>query len=249
MDRLRIWQARTSSTRGFMQPESAAISDTLLAFQTRSGVTGDVAEIGVFFAKSAALAALHTRPEESLVLCDPYIPEEARALVASLKAEKVDYPISRSSHIVGTPAVHQYARRCRWIHIDGEHSGKAVSHDLALADHWLADAGVISCDDFMNPAYPQITAAIFHYLGRHRYELSMFLRGHNKCYLTRPKATHSYLAMIARDLHRELSARRVESFSVFKTPYPSDMNCFGVGFRFSDQDYYGLDEDPSVVVI
>jgi predicted O-methyltransferase YrrM len=206
LERLRAWQANTATTPGFLDVGSAAIWDTLLAFQSRSGIAGDIAEIGVLHGKSAVLAALHTRPEERLVLCDLSFAEEVRQLLRSVKAEGVEYLAGSSGHLVGLPAFQQYARRCRWIHIDGDHSGQGISQDLALADQWLADAGVISCDDFMNPAYPQVTAAIFHYLDRHRYELSMFLCGYNKCYLARPKVTHSYLTMIARDFYRELAA-------------------------------------------
>jgi len=248
LERFRHWQSITSNTPGFFQMESAAVWDVLLSFQDHAGITGELAEVGVYHGKSASLAAVHARSDETLLLCDLAFPEGARALIASIKADGVVYLSGSSARLVGTATFHQYARRCRWVHIDGEHSGQAVTHDLALADQWLTDAGVISCDDFMNPAYPQITAAIFHYLDQHKYELSMFLCGYNKCYLARPRATHSYLALIAHDLHRELTARGIVSLSVYKTTYPSDMNCFGVSFRFADRDYYGLDENPSRIV-
>jgi hypothetical protein len=47
------------------------------------------------------------------------------------------------------------------------------------------------------------------------------LCGYNKCYLARPKVTHSYLTMIARDFYRELAARGVGDFSVYRPPTPA----------------------------
>lgn len=251
MDKLQQWKSITENVQGFFMPEAAAVWDVLLEShnQAKTYATGNVVEIGVLRGKSAALAALHTRADEELILCDLYLSDEVKHLIASIKSEKVTYLEGNSANLVGSSKALEYAKRCRWIHIDGDHTGQSVTHDLMLADQWLSEKGIICCDDFMNPVYPQLTAAIFHYLNNHPYELTMFLCGYNKCYLTRPKSSHLYLEMILNQLYKELSIRGVQNFSVYKTTLPSDMNCFGVSHRFSDHDYYGLDDDPTLVVI
>ena len=244
------WNALTATTPGYFMPEAAATWDALLDFQESSGLRGVLGEIGVYYAKSASLLALHVRDEELLLLIDQGFPPEARALLTGLvPPERLRLVQKRSSQIVSLPEATSLARRFRWFHIDGEHTGEAVVNDLDLACRWVDDSGIVCLDDFFNPMYPQVTAAAFHFLARRAYELTLFLCGHNKGYLCRPMAAPRYLAAIATDLVSELARRGVRNITVCKTTAPSDMNCFGVTFRFADRDYYGLDSDPSRLLL
>ena len=63
-----------SDVPGWFYPESAAIWDTLLSYQTARNVYGNRMEIGVFQGKSAAMAALHSRGEETCILVDSRFP-------------------------------------------------------------------------------------------------------------------------------------------------------------------------------
>jgi predicted O-methyltransferase YrrM len=159
MEKLQSWQAITENVQGFFMAESAAVWDVLLEFhdQTDSFVAGNILEIGVWRGKSAALAALHTRSNEELILCDTHFSDETKRLLSSIKPERITYLEGNSANLVGSSEALRYAKQCRWIHIDGEHTGQSVTHDLMLADQWLSEKGVICCDDFMNPAYPQVS--------------------------------------------------------------------------------------------
>ena len=41
----------------------------------------------------------------------------------------------------------------------------------------------------------------------------------------------------------------MKEITIYKTDYPSVLNCFGIGSRWGDFLYYGLDEDPTQVLI
>lgn len=251
MTHFHTWQSVSSDIKGFFLEESAAIWDLLLENQNQSATytPGSIAEIGVLYGKSASLAALHARKDEKLVLCDLNFSDEVKSMISSITSVEVVYLQGNSANLVGSQEAQKYAKQFRWIHIDGEHTGQGVTHDLMLADQWLNERGIICCDDFMNPVYPQLTAAVFNYIDKHPFELTMFLCGYNKCYLTRPKAAHSYLKLILNNFYFELSCRGLKDFSIYKTTLPSDMNCFGIAQRFSEHDYYGLDENPTLIVI
>jgi hypothetical protein len=242
------WSSRTRLTPGFFLPEAAGAWDVILDFQETSGLPGHLAEIGVWMGKSAALLALHARPDERLVLIDQGFPGQTRELMDSLAPRKsLVYLEQRSSRPVPLPESSTWPRSFRFIHIDGEHTGEAVNNDLRLASLWLSDAGAICLDDFFNPMYPQLTSAVFEFLATHRHELTLFLCGHNKGYLCRPTASHLYLGLVRSRLVKDLAERGIREVTVFKTTQASDLNCFGIAARFKDLDYYGLDEDPGLL--
>lgn len=240
------WNERTGSTPGFFYTEAAGAWDVILSYQEDSGLPGHLAEIGVYMGKSASLLALHARPKEQLVLVDLGFPSETRELLESLAPKgALVYLEQRSSQAIRVPVASAWPRSFRFIHIDGEHTGEAVINDLRLACAWLGDSGIICLDDFFNPMYPQLTAAVFEFLAAHRHELTLVLCGHNKGYLCRPTASHLYLGLIRSRLVKELAERGLREVTVFKTTQASDLNCFGIAARFRDLDYYGLDSDPS----
>ncbi len=248
MDRFRRWQELTRATEGFFLPEAAAVWDVLLDLQEANGISGALGEIGVLRGKSASLLALHAAEKEQLYLVDIWDPREARPLLERVVPPgRITFFQGRSSRLVARLGEIAHLRQFRWFHIDGEHTGEAVVNDLHLANLALHDEGIVCLDDFFSPMYPQLTAAAFHFLASHRHELTLFLCGHNKGYLCRPTAAPRYQRMIGSTLVAELARRGVGGVTVFKTTPSSDMNCFGIGPRWRDYDYYGMDADPSVL--
>lgn len=242
------WTTLTASVTGYFMDESAAVWDVLLGFQTKIGQRGGIVEIGVLEGKSAALLALHLQERELLTLIDLGFTEATKQLMTRIAGqERLEFLAMPSGALWGSSTAASKARTCRWIHIDGGHTGEEVTGDLRLASLWMQPSGIIVLDDFMNPAYPQVTAAVFHYLTMHPFDLTLFLCGHNKGYLCAPTQAHAYLDLIRRALYRELAARGIKNVTIFKTTQASDMNCFGVSSRFKDHDYYGLDADPSII--
>lgn len=248
MEKLSRYLDEYASLPGWFTPESAAVWDALLAFQSQQKIVGSALEIGVYHGKSAALACMHLQKDEKLVLVDPYRLDTVRSLLENLKAENVlFYPCISTKLPAGEMAA--LSGQCRWIHIDGEHTGFACSHDLGLADRLLEDRGVVVIDDFLSPKYPQVSAAVFSYLFTHPFSFRMFLCGFQKAYLARPRFASLYLKFVHESLQDELRRRNFGSrISLFKTTMPDDFNCFGMS-RFEGVDVIGLDWDKSCVLV
>jgi hypothetical protein len=242
------WTKRADAVPGYFITEAAGAWDAFLDFQETSAIPGHLAEIGVWKGKSASLLALHLGAKDRLALIDLGFPQDVRARLEGFAPKgSLIYVEQRSSRPLPAALASSWPRTVRFFHIDGEHTGEAVINDLRMASDWLSDTGLICLDDFFNPMYPQLTAAVFEYLAAHRHELTLVLCGHNKGYLCRPTASHLYLGFIRSKLVKELGERNLKNITVFKTTQASDMNCFGIGARFKDLDYYGLDQDPSQI--
>ena len=248
MDTLRVYQEHYAALPGWFTEDSAAVWDCLLAFQRSRRVRGHAFEIGVFHGKSAALACLHLRPEERLVLVDPYRLDLVRDQLGPIRTDGIVCHSCLSSQLPAEELL-PLLGRCRWVHIDGEHTGAACSQDLALADRLVEDRGLVVVDDFLSPRYPQVAAAVFNYLLLHPFSFRMFLCGFFKAYLARPKHVAEYLAFTRDELAQELARRdHGGRISFFKTTVPEDYNCFGMG-RYEGAEMIGLDWDKDRILI
>lgn len=70
------------------------------------------------------------------------------------------------------------------IHIDGEHSEKAVLNDLKFATNNLSSKGIVIIDDIWHPLFPGIISAALSFV--HQEKLAPFLITRNKMYLCNP---------------------------------------------------------------
>ena len=122
MDTLRVYQEHYAALPGWFTEDSAAVWDCLLAFQRSRRVRGHAFEIGVFHGKSAALACLHLRPEERLVLVDPYRLDLVRDQLGPIRTDGIVCHSCLSSQLPADELLPLFGR-CRWVHIDGEHTG------------------------------------------------------------------------------------------------------------------------------
>ena len=243
------FQKEFSHLPGFTQPGSMCIWDFLLEFQAQTWQPASLLEIGVYHGQSAMMLALHCKREEMVLLVDPndYV-EEARKNLSRFGTAKFEIIKARSSEPQSWALASRLTHALRWIHIDGDHKAEAVWNDLSLANHLLADTGLICVDDFFNPGYPQVTYTVCQFLEQNRDQLQLFLCGYNKGYLARPGAMQKYLRAIRQGLASGISARGFTNFTIFKTDYPNAINAFGVvEGRFQDFEYYGLDEDPAQI--
>lgn len=238
---------------GWFSVESAAAWDAMLSWQRRNGVSGNLLEIGVWKGKSAALLALHSDPSsEVLLLVDKQFdqPTVERALGEVYGDGPSSYQMLETDSRVllrDTMMVDAF-ESFRWIHIDGEHSARAVMNDLEVANGLLADDGVVCVDDYFNFLYPQVTEAVNRYVRENPDDFALFLCGYNKAYLARPHRVHRYLEFCKTELCTEFEARGVEA-TLAKTTLPAEMNTFGMGPRFNDQPMRGPDWDQDTVRI
>ena len=244
--KLKAFQDLECKYEGFFTHEQAVLWDCLLSFQASENLTGDMLEIGVYKGRSALLSALHLNPKEEFVLIDgtPFIHEAEKSLNPILSKRGVW--INKMSFEVASNDLKR-AGGFRWIHIDGEHTGRAVTHDLGTTEPHLADSGILVLDDFFSPMYPQLTEAVYAWLASHRFRLSMFLCGWNKAYLCRPQSAPFYRKFIVQNLADELHQRDIHNFTITKTAAIEETSAFGICPRLRDQDYYGLDSSPQTL--
>lgn len=248
MPKIADYIERFGALEGWFNDQSAYVWDCLLDFQHLRGIEGALYEIGVFRGKSAALCCLHARTEEHVVLVDPYRPDEVKSTVAPAKSDNLVFFPCRSVALPRS-AIDPYIGQCRWIHIDGDHTGHACTFDLNLANSLLDDQGVVVVDDFLSPAYPNLTAAVFLYLHNNPFAFRLFLCGFNKGYLVRPRACRMYLEYVRDDLQNDLRARDYgKKVTLLKKTSPDDMNCFGMT-TYAGRDAVGLFWSPDEILI
>jgi predicted O-methyltransferase YrrM len=235
---------------GFFLEQSAALWDALLSFQNTHGIHGNMLEIGVYKGLSALMSSLHLKETEEFVLidCTRHI-EDAEVNLTPILGARGRY-IQRSSYQVTVGSLGDLRSSFRWLHIDGEHTGRAVINDLELCEQLLSDDGVIVLDDFFNPIYPQLAEALFIFLHQNPFKLSMVLCGWNKAYLARPMFALNYRHFIRQKLADELHSREIHQFVITKTATLDESTAFGIcDQRFVDRDYYGLDSDPDFLPV
>jgi predicted O-methyltransferase YrrM len=234
---------------GWFKEKATASWDCLLALQTALAVRGNLMEIGVSRGKSAALMVLHARSEDTCVFVDPVLRQEAIDAIETIRGQNNVWLRDMSQNIRGDKRLDPLAGTFRWIHIDGEHSGRAVMNDLEIAGGLLSPEGVICLDDFMSPAYPQITMAAFRFLDRKGTAFSLFLNGFNKGYICRTAYAPTYLRFLKDQLLAELNRRELTDVTIWKTTDPDDMNCFGLTRKYLHYEYKGPDWAPDTTPI
>lgn len=169
----------------------------LFELQAKLGVRGDVMEIGVFRAATAALLAACVTENERLFLIDPTQNVDVnRATIegfAGVKPEQLVFhaldsiEVNRWRENVLTPAVPMV----RFAHIDGEHSYDGVYSDLDLARRYITGGGLIVLDDIFNMNSACCTHAMFDYL-RDQPLLQCVAMGYRKAYLCESRHVAGY---------------------------------------------------------
>ncbi|HET6341404.1 MAG TPA: class I SAM-dependent methyltransferase [Gemmatimonadota bacterium] len=244
------YRAEYERLNGWLRTEAAATWSCLFTFQEERGIHGDLMEIGIFKGKSAALIALHAGPQEKVVLVDPMLRREATDAIQNIGISgEVVFVRDFSENLAGHPQVMSRSGRFRWIHVDGEHSLRAVANDLRLSSQLLAKDGVICLDDFMNSCYPQVTIAALRFLERLEGEFTLFLSGFNKGYVCRTAAAGPYLEYLRDRLLDDLEQRDIGEVMVCKTTDPDELNCFGLVPRKRQFRYRGPDWAPDRIRI
>lgn len=245
LSRLEHYRGKFGHINGSFWDGAIVTWDILLERQSDLNIDGDIIEIGVLKGKSATLLALHAADEETFVLVDPAMRNEATSAVASVHPTNNVVIKEFSQNIRHHPALKP--KGFRWIHIDGEHSGPAVVNDLEIAAKLLTPRGIICLDDFFTPAYPQITAATFAFLADNP-QLTLFLVGYNKGYICHSKSSADYLAFL-RDNAAAKFAKRQFPVTLWKSAAPPDLNCFGVTPKVQNTVMKGPDWAPNEIPI
>lgn len=251
MSILETYKEKSSILKGWFNAESQAIWDSLLTWQKTKNISGNMMEIGVFHAKSALLSTLHASKDDTCIFVDPILNEKICTILNAAHiggSEKTQFIKAISEPLDNPQFLSKWNKSCRWFHIDGEHSGMAVTHDLKIADALLNRQGIISIDDFLSPSYPQISQAVFNFLARNPTRLCLVLCGFNKGYLCRPYIAPILRKYIYESLQADLTDRHAGDFTIWHSTMPDDLNCFGITHRGEHGAYRGPDWMPDQAI-
>jgi Methyltransferase domain len=161
--------------RGYSSLFAATICGHLLRRQSELGIRGAVAEIGTFEGRFFIALGLAVAEGEHAYGFDLFAWPGSEVL-ARLLANADAHGLARDrftllSFDTGKLTVPEFSdltggAPLRFIHIDGDHSPQALTHDLGLAQQNLHPHGLICIDDMLHPAFPFLAVVVHDHLKR-----------------------------------------------------------------------------------
>jgi hypothetical protein len=233
-------KAIADNIEGMLSPFSMSVLDSVLSFQAARQVKGDIVELGVFRGKSAAILARRLSGGEQLHLYDiaNYFDRDA------LKATNgpISFNIANTADL-SRRSFDAIKGKVRFCHIDASHMFEPTMHEMALADHMLADDGVLCLDDYTNLNYSQILAATFKYLFTQRTDLKMFMVTDEKAYLCRASRFPVHAEFVLKSMISNLRERGIPNACIARTDDTPSYGAFYVRRKNEGEtdDFYGLD--------
>lgn len=234
---------------GFFDINDLFVWEFLFELQNEIAEPGGFLELGVYRGKSALFGAMNMKPDDQVCLID--CSGDAVNLVLSMIAEfhpdnNMGFGVwSRS--LLRERALLEYVHKFRFVHIDGDHTGYSARNDMEALKDMVSEYGILVMDDFMNPCYPQLTAAIYDFLFKNQFEWKMVMNAGGKCYLVRAHAHEIYDRLI-----REKLAARLEDrdwpLTLRRTSFAHDFGCFSlVAPDPTGRKLVGMDSDIDMV--
>lgn len=229
---------------GWLSPGTALAMIETLWLQERTGIAGDVAEIGVFRGKSFLALAAGARPGERLIAIDlfdagdpaaerpeqdvaPYGTGNRAAFLANLARF---FPgmrpevIEGSSHALRGQEAAAGLSGLRMLSIDGGHTRALTLNDLRIADAALGAHGLCWLDDVLNPHWTGVVSGLFAFLDGTP-DLTPVALFPNKLALCRPGAADFYRggfrALFAPALERERIELHAAAIDVYGECWPT----------------------------
>lgn len=173
---MRAYFEQLKTIPGWFGPADVALFKWLLATQTRDGVLGDLAELGVYHGKSAILIGLQQQPGEAFTVCDlfggatdPENHAENEGTYRGLSRRHFEDQYTRFvptlptivEGLTSTILQHVGSGRHRFVHIDASHLYEHVTSDLDAAHQMLLPQGIVACDDWRTEHCPGVAAAVW----------------------------------------------------------------------------------------
>ena len=175
---------------GGLSPLSLGAWDFLLGLQDEAGIAGDGLEIGLLYGAAASKIVAHLHGDERFCGLDKMLREgEVTTNICTTtgrSAEQLSLIQACSRQARRRGQLDAFRARCRFLHIDGEHSYDAVRNDLDLCIDLMHDGGIIVLDDVLSAESVCVTHALFDHLRDRPHHLTLFLCGANKAYLCAP---------------------------------------------------------------
>jgi len=199
--------------------------------QLELAVSGDIAEVGVWKGKSLTLLSLLRRQPERLLCFDLFQDDNRSIVERNLKQfgwdENVTFTEGLTSDISARSLDTMFQRPLRFLHIDAGHEYHEVLEQMHLFSPYVSDYGVIAMDDYHDPEFPGVGAAVLDFSERLKPRRFVpFLATGNKMFLCTQETAHRYQrAIIGRPLFLNQSRlTRVRDFNVLilKSKLPVD---------------------------
>lgn len=164
------------SIPGWMTFEDYCVFGRILSMEALDNEPGDLAELGVFKGKSAAVIGAHQRVGEVFTVVDLFEDHAATDMANRLENARSYQSLSRreferhylsvhptlptvvqgpSASIAASARHHLH----RFVHIDASHLYDHVSKDITVAQTLLRPDGVVVIDDFRSAHTPGVAAA------------------------------------------------------------------------------------------
>ncbi|WP_030614544.1 class I SAM-dependent methyltransferase [Streptomyces sclerotialus] len=166
-----------ADVKGWFFDQDQLLFDWLLAHQARTGVRGDLLEMGAYLGKSAIYLARYLNPGEEFTVCDlfdspagdeangaemrgSYATLTRRAFEANYLAFHDELPTVLQGPTTLVPE-EVAPGSCRFVHVDASHLYDHVRGDITAARRALSPEGVVVLDDYRSEHTPGVSAAVW----------------------------------------------------------------------------------------
>ena len=187
------------------------------ALHTKYGITGSVAEIGLFLGDYFHMIASCAKDDEFAVGIDLFEDQEYNIDGSGIHDKSIQYHQEKYLERVSSAAVPIWiqadslyldsqeikskiqGQSLRLVSIDGGHSHYHLVNDLLLVESILAHGGVVIIDDYTNAGWPGVAEGVARYfLLNSRRTLAPFFSHWNKLLLTTESFHDKYLDTVMR---------------------------------------------------
>ena len=209
---------------GWFFPGDMISLAVLNLIQTQRNITGEIFEVGVFKGKSFSFLSHLIQENEKLFGYDLFLQntEEMTKLAVEKYGAKVDYELVKgdTSDLEISDIKNKINnKKIRLLHIDAGHEYFEVLNALNLFSPFVIDNGIIVMDDYQDPEFPGIEAAVLDFceIDRPR-RFVPFFSGQNKIYLTTNYSSMFYQKSLLGNLNFKDKCRLsiVRDFSILK---------------------------------
>jgi hypothetical protein len=207
---------------GWLSGTTAFAMAETLRFQSRNGISGKIAEIGIHHGKSFITLAIASNPTDDLIATDCFDNQEANVdfsghgNLASFKNNLERFVPHRSVRIIASDSLEVSKRLdelsindVRFFSIDGGHTRKITLNDLQIADKTLHDSGVCVLDDILNSHWTGVISGLWDFLRSSRGLVPCAMLP-NKLVLCRPDKVALYSGFYRNVFSPALEKRNVE---------------------------------------
>lgn len=181
---------------GWLQAQTLDVLEVLRDVQDGLGVSGSVAEIGVYAGKLFIGLQVLTPPGTPALAIDSFVDQsanidEAAGSLSTFEAHvrkwgdwsTVTVEVVDSSTLAADRVAVLAGEPVRFFSVDGGHTAEATAWDIANAEAALAAGGVLIVDDIFNEQWPGVMDGVRAHFDRGS-SLIPFAIGFNKTYFT-----------------------------------------------------------------